>query len=294
MMRPFEYIEPSTLGEALDLLHQYGDKAKVLAGGTDLIVQMKQGKVHPQAMISLRNLSELNFVEVTSGKSSGLRLGPMTPLSMIATTPLLPEHLTILREAALAIGDVQIRNTATIGGNLANASPSADMVPALLVLGARVRIQKKGAERIIDLENFYSGPFMSRLTSEELIVEISVLPIPEGNGAYLWLPKQTSVDETLVGVGAWLSLDIGKRTCLEASLALNSVSPFPIRARNAETFLQGKELKHDHFQKAGEIAAQEVSPRSRAEYRRKIVSILVEKTLEQAWKRAGECMERKI
>jgi carbon-monoxide dehydrogenase medium subunit len=218
----------------------------------------------------------------------------MTPLSLIATTPLLPERLTILREAALAIGDVQIRNAATIGGNLANASPSADMVPALLALGARVRVQKKGAERVLDLENFYRGPFASRLTPEELIVEISILPIPEGSGAYLWMPKRTSVDETLVGVGVWLTCDIGKRTCLEAFLALNSVSPIPIRARNAETFLQGKELTHDHFQKAGEIAAQEVSPRSRAEYRRKIVSILVERALGQAWKRAGEWSEREI
>jgi carbon-monoxide dehydrogenase medium subunit len=184
------------------------------------------------------------------------------------------------------VGDVQIRNAATIGGNLANGSPSADMVPPLLALGAKVIVRKKEGGRTIDLEGFFRGPFMTQLTGEELIVEILIDPIPEGSGTYLWVPKRTAVDETLVGVGTWITCDLEKRVCLKASLALNSVGPVAVKARNAEALLQGKALGRDHFRKAGEIAAQEVSPRSRSDYRRRVVSVLVEEALEKAWRRA--------
>lgn len=281
-MKTFNYFEPTTLEEALDLLQLYGERAKVLAGGTDLVVQMKQGKISPEAVISLARLPELNFVEV----DSEIRIGPMAPLSVIATHPLFSGRLAVLREAALAIGDWQIRNAATLGGNIANASPSADMVPALLALGARLRLRKKGGERVVSLEEFCAGPFCTHLEMEELIGEIFISPIPEGGGAYCWMPKRTAVDETLVGVGAWLRSDPEKKICLHACLALGSVAPAPLRARNAENFLQGKELDPKNFRLAGEIAAAEASPRSRADYRRTLVSILTEEALERAWRRA--------
>jgi CO/xanthine dehydrogenase FAD-binding subunit len=281
-MRPFAYSEPASLDEALDLLHEYGDRAKVLAGGTDLLVQMKQGKISPQTMISLNRIQELNFIEV----DSEIRIGPLTPLSQIAMHPSFSGRLAILREAALAVGDRQIRNVATLGGNIANASPSADMPPALLALGARVKLRKKGGERVAALEEFCAGPFCTHLEQQEIIVGILVSPIPEGSGAYVWMPKRTAVDETLVGVGAWLTSDLEKRTCLDTSLALTSVAPVPFRARNAEIFLRGKELNLENFRRAGEIAAEEASPRSRGDYRRAIVSVLTEEALDRAWRRA--------
>jgi CO/xanthine dehydrogenase FAD-binding subunit len=285
-MKPFEYFEPENLNEALDLLHQHGAHAKVLAGGTDLIVQMKQKMYYPEIVIGLRRLKELDFVQVDTGDSrSILRLGPLTLLKTLASHPMHAGPLEMLREASLAVGDVQIRNVATLGGNIANASPSADMIPALLALGARIRLQKKTGERVLDLENFFLGPFMTQMAPEEMITEIFVHPIPEGNGVYLWMPKRTAVDETLAGISAWLTCDSEKKTCQKTSLAFNSVSPFPIRARKAEAFLQGKELNPVLFRKTGEIASQEVSPRSRADYRRRIVSVLTEKALDKAWRR---------
>ena len=281
-MKPFEYFEPATLDEAFDLLHRFGEKAKVLAGGTDLLVHMKQGKIFPQAVVSLNGIPELDFIEV----DSEIRFGPLTPLSRIATHPSFSGRLSILCEAALAVGDVQIRNVATLGGNIANASPSADMPPALLALGARLKLRKKGRERVVGLEEFCAGPFCTHLEQEEIIAEILLSPIPEGSGAYAWMPKRTAVDETLVGVGAWLTLDPERRICLSASLALSSVAPAPFRARNAEFFLLGKELNSENFRRAGEIAAEEASPRSRADYRRAIVSFLAEEALERAWRRA--------
>jgi carbon-monoxide dehydrogenase medium subunit len=283
-MRPFDYFEPPTLDEALDLLHRYGDNAKVLAGGTDLIVQMKQRKVCPRAVISLGRIQEINFVKV----DFGLRLGPMTPLSIIASHPFFPGRLALLSEAARAVGDRQIRNVATVGGNLATASPSADMVPALLALGAKLRLQKKGREREMSLDEFYVAPFRTQLQAEELIVEIFISPLPPGGGAYSWIPKRTAVDETLVGISAWLTCDSEKKTCLKASLALTAVGPVPFKARNAETFLQGKKFNLENFQIAGEIAAKEASPRSRADYRRRVISILTEEALQRAWRRAEQ------
>ncbi len=191
-MNPFEYFEPENLDEALELLHQYGDRAKVLAGGTDLIVQMKQKKARPKIVIGLRRLRELNFIELTSSNAhSTLRLGPMTPLSALASHPILSGNLVMLREASLAVGDVQIRNAATLGGNIANASPSADMFPSLLSLEAKIKLRKKNGERILDLEKFFLGPFASQMAPEELITEIFVHPLPQGSGAYLWMPKRT-------------------------------------------------------------------------------------------------------
>jgi CO/xanthine dehydrogenase FAD-binding subunit len=281
-MKPFTYFEPATLDEALDLLHHFGGKAKVLAGGTDLLVQMKQGKIFPQSVISLNRIPQLNFIEV----DSEIRIGPLTPLGRIAVHPPFAARLAILCEAALAVGDVQIRNMATLGGNIANASPSADMPPALLALGARLKLRKKGRERVVGLGEFCAGPFCTQLEPEEIIAEILLSPIPEGSGAYAWMPKRTAVDETLVGVGAWLTLDPERRICLSASLALSSVAPAPFRARDAETFLLGREFNPENFRRAGEIAAAEASPRSRADYRRAVVSFLAEEALERAWRRA--------
>ncbi len=282
-MKPFAYFEPATLEEALDLLHEWGGRARVLAGGTDLVVQMKQKKLSPEALISLIRIHELNFIEI----DSEIRIGPLTPLSRIASHPFFSGRLALLREAALAVGDGQVRNMATLGGNIANASPSADMPPALLALGARVKLRKKGRERVVGLDEFCAAPFCTHLEGEELVVEISISPIPQGSGAYVWMPKRTAVDETLVGVGAWLLCDPQRRTCLRASLALSSVAPVPIRCPRTESFLQGAFLGSETIRQAGEMAANEASPRSRADYRRTLISLLTEEALEKAWGRSS-------
>ncbi len=247
-----------------------------------MVVQMKQGRINPEAVVSLARIPGLNFIDI----DSEIRIGPLAPLSRIASHRSFTGRLALLREAALAVGDEQIRNAATIGGNIANASPSADMPPALLTLGAKVKLRRKGGERIVGLEEFCVGPFCTHLEGEELLVEISISPTPEGSGAYVWRSKRTAVDETLVGVGAWLQVDPAKKTCLQASLALSSVAPVPIRCRKAESFLQGKTLSPEIFCQAGEIAATEASPRSRADYRATLISILTEEALEKAWRRA--------
>jgi aerobic carbon-monoxide dehydrogenase medium subunit len=283
-MIPFDYFEPATVEEVLALLQQYGDRAKLLSGGTDLVVQMKAGKISPKVVIGLGRLPEMNFIEV----DAGIRIGPSTSMSQIANHPKFSGRLSILREAALAVGDGQIRNLATVGGNIANASPSADVPPALVALGAQLRLRNLRGERVVALEDFCTGPFCTHIEMDELIVEILISPIPQGSGAYVWMPKRTTIDETLVGVGAWVIRDAAQNTCAGVRLALSSVAPIPLRAYKAESFLQGKSLNPENFRLAGEIAAEESSPRSRADYRRALVSILTETALERCVRRAQE------
>jgi carbon-monoxide dehydrogenase medium subunit len=283
-MKPFQYFEPSTLAEALEILHHYQDRARVLAGGTDLVVQMKQAKTIPEAVVSLRRLQELDFIEV----DSGIRMGPRVTMTQIANHPAFAGRFSILKEAALAVADLQIRNLATVGGNIANASPSADVPPALVALGAQLRLRSKSRERVVALESFCTGPFCTHMERDELIVEIFLSPIPEGSGAYAWMPKRTAIDETLVGVGAWVVREAQENVCQGVRLALSSVAPVPLRAHKAESFLHGKSLNAENFRIAGEIAAEESSPRSRADYRRTLVSILTETALERAVRRGQE------
>jgi carbon-monoxide dehydrogenase medium subunit len=138
----------------------------------------------------------------------------------------------------------------------------------------------------VGLDEFCVGPFCTHREGEELIVEIAVSPIPQGSGAYVWVPKRTAVDETLVGVSVWLLGDPVQKTCLGAAVALSSVAPVPLRCKKTESFLQGKILNRETFRQAGEVAAAEASPRSRADYRRTLVSILTEEALAEAWRRS--------
>ncbi len=281
-LREFKYLEPSTLSEAISLMDQYDGKARVLAGGTDLIIQMKQRKLTPEYVINLKNIPDLSYIEY-DGK--GLRIGPLVTHSSVANSAIIREKFPLLVDAVLAVGVVQTRNRGTVAGNLCNASPSADTPPALIALGAKLKLVSSEGEKIINVENFFAGPFSTVLKSKEVLAEIQIphLP-PRSGGAYLWLPKITAVDETLVGVGVLIAADSDK-VCTEARIGLGSVSPTPIRAYKTEGFLKGKRIENGLLVKAGEIAAEESSPRSREEYRREMVKVFVKRALDQAFRK---------
>ena len=279
-LREFKYLEPSTLSEVISLMDQYDGKAKILAGGTDLIIQMKQRKLIPEYVINLKNIPDLSYIEYNG---RGLRIGPLVTHSSIANSPIIKERFPLLVDAVLAVGVVQTRNRGTMAGNLCNASPSADTPPALIALGAKLKLVSSEGEKIINVENFFAGPFATVLKNKEILAEIQIPHLPPGSGgAYLWLPKITAVDETLVGVGALISVDSDK-VCTEARIGLGSVGPIPIRASKTEEFLKGKRVESSLFVNAGEIAADESSPRSREEYRREMVKVFVRQALDQAF-----------
>jgi len=281
-IKEFEYFEPSTLSEAISLLAQYRGKAKILAGGTDLLIQMKQRNLTPEYLINIKNISELDYIK--HNEDEGLKIGALVTHNSLVNSAVIQEKFGLLIEASLAVGSVQTRNRGTVVGNICNSSPSADTPPALIALDASFKLISIIGERIVKVEEFFRSPFNSVIKETELLAEIRIpnLPIHSG-GSYLWLPKITAVDESLVGVGVLIVVDdLIHKTCTMARIGLGSVAPTPIRAKNAEEVLKGKRIEDIVCRQAAEVAANEASPRSRAEYRREMVKVFVKRALDKA------------
>jgi carbon-monoxide dehydrogenase medium subunit len=281
-MKKFDYLKPHTVEEALSLMSQYGDKARLIAGATDAMVMNKQAKISPDVFISLRGIPGMDQIE-----SNGiLKIGALVTHRMIEHSELIRKRFPLLAESSGALGSVQVRNVATIGGNLCTASPSAETAPALLVYEAEVQLVSRREERRLSLESFFLGPGENALDKNEILKEI-LLPFPSSNsvGTYLKLGRRKSVDLSIVNVAVLLTLNPGKGICDRARIALGAVAPTPIRAREAEKILEGSRLEDPLIKKAAEQARLECSPisdiRGSAEYRREMVGVLVQKAIRQ-------------
>ena len=281
-IKEFEYFAPSTLSEVISLLTQYEGNAKIFAGGTDLLIQMKQRKLAPEYLIDIKNISELNYIK--HNEDEGLKIGALVTHSSLANSEIIQEKFNILAEASLAVGSVQTRNRGTIVGNICTSSPSADTPPALIALDANLKLISKKGERVVKIKDFFLNPFKNIIKEAELITEIQILNLPSNTGsAYLWLPKITALDETLVGVGVVITFDDAEdNVCTDVRIALGSVAPTPMRAEMAENFLKGKRINDCIIKQAAEIASNETSPRSRAEYRKEMVKVFVKRALGKA------------
>ncbi len=279
-LRKFDYFKPGTVAEALALLQNYQEKASILAGGTDLLVFMKQGIKHPQYVIDIKGIAALDHI--IWNPTDGLRIGALTTLQSIIRNPLIREHFPILEQAAKALGHPQIRSRATMTGSICTASPSGDMAPSLLALEACVKVASPAGERTIPVREIFTGPFQTMLAATDMVTEIHVPALPPASaGSYCWQPKITAVDETLVGAAAVVTLAAGN-VLKDVRIGLGSVAPTPIRAPRAEEFLKGKQIDDSLFEEAAKIAAGETQPHTRAEYRREITKILVEQALKEA------------
>ena len=284
----FEYHAPASLSEALDYLSRYGGKAKVLAGGTDLLVSMKKREVLPEHLINLKGIQELKHIRYD--KKRGLEIGGLVTLREIERSTIVKEKYGALWDAANVMAAPQIRSLATIGGNLCSAVPSADTAPPLVALGATVTVAGKNGERTLLVEDFFAGPEASVLNPVEILSRVSIPSLPENSGgAYLKLMRRNAMDLALVGVAACLKLDGGKRVCQEARIALGAVAPTPMRALRAEEVLLNKEPDEQLAMEAGKIAAQEASPisdvRASKEYRTEMVRVLTKRAVIEALKR---------
>jgi len=281
----FEYFAPSTLSEAISLLAEYKGKAKLFAGGTDVLVQMKQKKIMPEYIIDIKNIPGLNGI--TYSPKGELTIGALVTHGLLAASKNVPEKFNMLKEASLAVGSVQTRNRGTIVGNICTSSPAADTPPALLALDTSLKIVSTEGERIVKISDFFLGPFKNILKDTEFITEIQIPDLPENSGGvYLWHSKITEEDETLVGVGVVLTIDNFKnKFCTNLRIGLGSVAPTSMRAVKAEDFLKGKRVDEDTIKQTAEIASNESLPRSRAEYRKEMVKVQVGRALKQALKR---------
>jgi carbon-monoxide dehydrogenase medium subunit len=286
LLEGFEYFEPGTIEEATSLLAKYGEKAKVIAGGTDLLVKMKNGEVKPKYLVNVKKIRNLNFITEEGGL---LRIGATTSLRKIEKSQLVKEEYLVLFEAVRSIGTVQIRNMGTIGGNICNASPAADTASALLSLDARVKISSSRGERTIPLEKLFMGPGKTVLSSDELLTDIQIPSLPPSTGSTFLKIARVRADIAKINVATVIARkgDI----CKFSRIALGAVAPTPIRMRRAEEMLNGKKFEEKLVEGVAQEISEETRPisdvRSTAEYREDVSEILVKRALNIAWRRSG-------
>lgn len=277
------YFRAKTVEDACSLLSKYKEEAEVIAGGTDLLVQMKDEEVMPKYVIDIGEITGQDYIIYDEGV--GLRIGAQATIHAIASSPLVREKFGILASAASSLGSPQIRHRATMAGNLCNASPSAETVPPLMVSGASVRIVRTDGERIVPVENFSIGPGQTVLNSGEIVAEIIIPPLaPRSGGAYLAHTVRKVQDLAIVNVAVLATVD--GDVISDARIALGAIAPTVIRAKAAEAILKGKKLSDSLLQEAGQAALDESYPiddvRSSAKYRREIIKVLVARAVKQA------------
>ena len=282
-MKSFEFYEPTTLAEASRLFAE--EHAQLLAGGTDIIIGMKAYTETPETVISLQKIPGLAGM-TTDGDS--INIGAMTKVREVELSGDIQQHHTALAEGASEIGSIQIRNLATIGGNIAHASPAADTVAGLLVADAQVDIASAIGERSVPINELFTGPGQTVLAPGEIITRFR-LPKPASGSHYIKHKIREVMDLAFIGVAAAVNLDNG--TITDARIGLAAVAPTPIRATEAEDLLKGNAPTPELLEQAGEAAAAATSPisdlRCSAEHRREMVDVLTRRTLQYALERAS-------
>ncbi|MEX2159317.1 MAG: xanthine dehydrogenase family protein subunit M [Dehalococcoidia bacterium] len=286
-MRRFEYFAPQSLAEAVALLRERGDGVRVLAGGTDLVVQIKEAGLHPSAVVSLHALDELRGI--TGDAASGLRIGARALMSEIEAHPVVRERYTALSDGAGVVGSVQTRNLATLGGNVCNAAPSADTSPALVVLDAVAEIAGANGTREVAVQDIGTGPGATSLAKDEIAVAFRLPPLPATTGSvYQRHTPRKIMDIAAVGVAVRLTL--AGDAIAEARICLGAVAPTIIRVPDVEQALAGQQPSDELFARAAELAQAAARPisdtRGSAEFRRYLVGVMMNRCLGIALERA--------
>lgn len=287
-MRRFEYFAPATLDEALALLKERGDGARVLSGGTDLLVQMKEGGLRAPAVVSLHALDELRGIEP---EGEGLRIGGRARMAEVTAHDAVRERYTALAEGAGIVGSIQTRNMATVGGNIANAAPSADTAPPLLAFDAVAEVAGAEGRREVLVAEIFAGPGQTSLGRNEVIASFRLPAMPAKTGSvYRRHTPRKLMDIAAVGVGVRLTLGQDE-TIAEARIALGAVAPTPFRAIDAEAALAGQQPSDEAFERAAQLAQQAARPisdvRGSAEFRRHLVGVMTKRCLAIALERAN-------
>jgi carbon-monoxide dehydrogenase medium subunit len=273
-VKRFEYFEPATLDEAMALL--VAPNAQILAGGTDLLVELKEQLRRVDSVVNIKKVSGLGGLRY----DNGLHIGALATAREVETSPLVQEKYRSLAQSVRELGSIQVRHRATIIGNVCRASPSADTIPPLIADGASIRIRGSGGERVVLLEDFFLGPGKTVLQPGDVVTEIVVPPPPPGTGKiYLKHGRRKAMELATVGVA------VTHIPGVETRIVLGAVAPTPIRARQAEDLLRGKRLTDELIDKAVQAAVAASRPisnvRASAEYRREMVGVLTRRALEQ-------------
>jgi aerobic carbon-monoxide dehydrogenase medium subunit len=287
-MNRFEYLEARTVPEAISLAGQY-EGTRLVAGATDVLVRWRQGVWQPRYVLNIKRIPGLDGVSYSP--ETGLSLGTLVTVRTLERHPLIRQHYPALTQAATTFAGVQIRHLATVGGNVCNASPSGDTLPALLAYGTECRLVGPAGERLVPLESFFLGPGRTALQPAEMLVELRLPPAPPHTGAlYITHSPRSAMDISTVGVAAVVSLDGQEGVCRDVRIALGAVAPTVVRARSAEALLRGQRLEAERMQQAARAAMEEARPiddiRGTAHHRRAIVESLTRRTLDYAMQMA--------
>jgi carbon-monoxide dehydrogenase medium subunit len=282
----FEYLRPKTIPEAIKMLEQHGEAAKILSGGQSLIPMMKLRLARPGYLIDINRIAGLSYIREEGGY---LKIGGLTREAELELSPLVRSKYPILADTTHVIADPQVRNLSTVGGNLAHGDPANDHPATMIALGAEVVANGPKGERVLPIESFFVSLFLTALAPDEILTEIRVpIPPPRSAGAYLKLERKVG-DFATAAVAAQLTLD-EKGACQRAGIALTNVGATPVKAKKAEAVLDGREVDDATVTRAAELAAEEAEPssdlRGPAEYKRGLVKELARRALALARDRA--------
>jgi CO/xanthine dehydrogenase FAD-binding subunit len=279
---PLEMYQPTSLQEASRLSQDKGPGGRFLAGGTDLVIAIKEKGLLPKYVVDLKRVPGLSGIrENTDGTIS---IGALVTMREMEISPLITRKFPFLAQSAAEVGSIQIRNRATVGGNMANATPSADVAPALIALNATAKIFSAAGERTVPLESFFRGPGQTVMNADEILTQITIPKTdPRLVGEYIKFSPRDMMDLAYVGVAVAYALGEKEKRCEHVRIVLGAVAPTPIRAPRAEAILEGRILTEELAASVGETASQEAKPisdvRSSADYRRAMVGVMTKRAL---------------
>jgi carbon-monoxide dehydrogenase medium subunit len=288
-LQAFDYVRAQSVDEVVSLLSQNGDQARILAGGTDLLVALREGRRQAKLVIDVKGLPETSQIEYSAAE--GLKFGASVPCHRLYANPEIAAAYPGLMDAAHLIGGVQIQGRASIGGNLCNASPAADSIPSLIAQKAICVIAGPNGTRQIPVEDLCVAPGRTSLQNGEFLVSIKLPPVTPGSGAaYLRFIPRNEMDIAVVGAGAWVQLDESRQNFVEARVALGAVAPKPLFVKAAGDSLAGKAVNAENIAAAAKLAQDAATPitdmRGTAEYRKHLSAVMARRAIENAVKRA--------
>lgn len=275
-MKPFDHYTPATIDEAVKLASKFNGEGLFIAGGTDVLLKMKTDTITPTALINIKNIPELRGIKYI--KKKGASIGALTTLRELTRQKEISQYYPALSRAASLMASEQVRSFATIGGNLCNAAPSADLAPPLIALNSHLKIIGKTASRIIPIEDFFTNPGTTVLEPGEILQEITIPP-PRGKTIFIKQSPREFMDISIVCIS--INLEVKNGVCQEARIALGAVAPTPLKADQAEKELIGKRLDEKTIAKAAKAASEECAPiddvRGSATYRKRMIEILTQR-----------------
>jgi aerobic carbon-monoxide dehydrogenase medium subunit len=288
-MKNFDYLEPTTVAEACSLLKQHGSEAKVFAGGSHLTILMKQGLLEPKSLVNIKKIPELKGIRYDA--KEGLIIGALVTHRELETSALVKEKFPVLCEAEREVANIRVRNTGTVGGNLASGEPLTDLSQIFISLDGKAKITGPNGQRIIPVEELFIDFYTTSLAEDEILTQVVLPPLPPRSGIeYIRFSSSSMVDKPSVGVAVRLTLETGSEMVQAARIVLGCVGATPVRARKAEALITGKKLTPELAEEAGAVASRECSPtsdlRGSEEYKRAIVRTLVKRAAVRAYERA--------